>query len=470
MEGAEPASNLFDKVPTSSQLGVEFQLSAFVTVHAPTDESFLPQLRPGRPPKLRQILHEVNGRVSPGEVVALMGPSGSGKSTLLEIIGGRSSRSVRVKGAILFDGAKMNKAVKRRMAFVSQDDLLHQSLTVEESLTYIALLRLPKSWPKAKKLGRVERVIDVLRLDRARNTVIGNGTTQRGVSGGERKRTSVGCELLTNPSLMLLDEPTSGLDSTIALQLVQSLRDLAHDGRAIITSIHQPSSRLLYQFDSILLLSEGRSMYYGSAAGCSSYFDALGFRVPLGISTSEFILDLASSECADPSDQGRSGEQVRADLVSINERYLRCTESADGFDVGDLETLSRAAAAAAAAVASPEETTIGEPKATASGRTGGRMSFRRHDSIVVPSGGGDDRIGWLSQVAILTHRSIKTRRHDVVTLQDFLQFAVVGVFAGCFWFDVGGGDGGVNVVAANEISGLLFFVMMYVADATCVPR
>ena len=93
--------------------------------------------------------------------------------------------------------------------------------------------------------------------------VAAGGFFQRGISGGERKRVSVGHELLINPSIILLDEPTSGLDSTTAMNLVSTLCQLAAGGRAVITTIHQPSSRLYQQLDKLLLLSDGHAMYYG---------------------------------------------------------------------------------------------------------------------------------------------------------------------------------------------------------------
>ncbi len=122
------------------------------------------------------------------------------------------------------------------------------------------------------------------------------GFFRRGLSGGERKRVSVGHELLINPSVLLLDEPTSGLDSTTAMHLLVTLRQLAQGGRAIITTIHQPSSRLYQQLDSLLLLSQGHPMFYGQAADVVSWFEALGCVQPAGVSTGDFILDLACGE------------------------------------------------------------------------------------------------------------------------------------------------------------------------------
>ena len=101
------------------------------------------------------------------------------------------------------------------------------------------------------------------------------------ISGGERKRTSIGVELITDPSLILLDEPTSGLDSFKALSIVKILRKLAHDkGKTIISTIHQPSSEAFNEFDRLLLMSDGYVVYQGEAKMSAQYFIDLGFSIP----------------------------------------------------------------------------------------------------------------------------------------------------------------------------------------------
>jgi ABC-type multidrug transport system ATPase subunit len=139
-----------------------------------------------------------------------------------------------------------------------------QSLTVWETLGYAAALRLPRGMSAAQRAERVEAVLLALGLSKCRHTIIG-GFFRRGISGGERKRVSIGHELLINPAILMLDEPTSGLDSTTALHLLVTLRQLALGGRAIATTIHQPSSRLYQQLDKLMLLAEGHVMYYGKA-------------------------------------------------------------------------------------------------------------------------------------------------------------------------------------------------------------
>ena len=118
-----------------------------------------------------------------------------------------------------------SSSMKRKKGFVAQDDVLYPHLTVLEALTYAALLRLPKKLTEQEKIEQAEMVIVKLGLTRCRNNIIG-GPLLRGVSGGERKRVSIGQEMLVNPSLLLLDEPTSGLDSTTAQRIISTLRGL----------------------------------------------------------------------------------------------------------------------------------------------------------------------------------------------------------------------------------------------------
>ncbi|KAL7225859.1 hypothetical protein ACSBR1_021088 [Camellia fascicularis] len=173
----------------------------------------------------KEILNGISGSVNPGEVLALMGPSGSGKTTLLSLLGGRL-RGLTPGGSITYNDQPYSKFLKSRIGFVTQDDVLFPHLTVRETLTYAALLRLPKTLTKQEKEKRAIDVIDELGLERCQDTMIGSSFV-RGVSGGERKRVCIGNEIIINPSLLFLDEPTSGLDSTTALRIVQILQDIA---------------------------------------------------------------------------------------------------------------------------------------------------------------------------------------------------------------------------------------------------
>ncbi|KAM3341164.1 hypothetical protein P3S68_028799 [Capsicum galapagoense] len=153
-------------------------------------------------------------RRTKGEILALMGPSGSEKTTLLKILGGRLQENVR--GTVTYNDIPYNTAINRRyVGFVTQDDVLFPQLTVEEALVFAAFLRLPSKMSRRQKYERAEMIIKELGLERCRHTRIGGGLI-KGISGEERKRTSIGYEILVDPSLLLLDEPTSGLDSSSA--------------------------------------------------------------------------------------------------------------------------------------------------------------------------------------------------------------------------------------------------------------
>ncbi|XP_009781518.2 ABC transporter G family member 26 [Nicotiana sylvestris] len=246
----------------------------------------------------KHILKGITGSVGPGQILALMGPSGSGKTTLLKILGGRLHENVR--GTVTYNDIPYNPALKRRVGFVTQDDVLFPQLTVEETLVFAAFLRLPSKMSRRQKYERAEVIIKELGLERCRHTRIGGGLV-KGVSGGERKRASIGHEILVDPSLLLLDEPTSGLDSTSANRLLQILQGLAKMGKTIITTIHQPSSRIFHMFEKILLISEGYPVYYGKARESMEYFSSLGFIPEIAMNPAEFLLDLATGQVNDIS-------------------------------------------------------------------------------------------------------------------------------------------------------------------------
>jgi len=249
-------------------------------------------LAPHEPKPTRTVLNGVSGVVRPGELLAMLGPSGSGKTTLLTALAGRFPG--KVSGTITYNGQPFSSSMKRNTGFVSQDDVLYPHLTVLETLTYAALLRLPKELSKQDKVEQAEMIIVDLGLTRCRNSVVG-GTLIRGVSGGERKRVSIGQEMLVNPSLLLLDEPTSGLDSTTAQRIVATLRGLARGGRTVITTIHQPSSRLYRMFDKVVVLSDGCPIYSGHASRVMGYFESIGYVPGFNfVNPADFLLDLAN--------------------------------------------------------------------------------------------------------------------------------------------------------------------------------
>ncbi|KFK39853.1 hypothetical protein AALP_AA3G297000 [Arabis alpina] len=263
----------------------------------------------------RLILNGVSGIVKPGELLAMLGPSGSGKTTLVTALAGRLNG--KLSGTVSYNGDPFTSYIKRKTGFVTQDDVLYPHLTVMETLTYTALLRLPKELTRKEKMEQAETVVSDLGLTRCCNSVIGGGLI-RGISGGERKRVSIGQEMLVNPSLLLLDEPTSGLDSTTAARIVATLRSLARGGRTVVTTIHQPSSRLYRMFDKVLVLSEGCPIYSGDSGRVMEYFGSIGFQPGSNfVNPADFVLDLAN---------GITSDTKQYDQVELNGKLERLEE------------------------------------------------------------------------------------------------------------------------------------------------
>ncbi|XP_026656587.2 ABC transporter G family member 14-like isoform X2 [Phoenix dactylifera] len=286
----------------------------------------------GGGPAEKTILKGITGVVCPGEMLAMLGPSGSGKTTLLTALGGRCLAG-KLSGKITYNGLPFSGPMKRRTGFVAQDDVLYPHLTVAETLVFTALLRLPRSLDRAEKVLQAHQVMAELGLTRVAHTMIG-GRLVRGVSGGERRRVSIGLEMLINPSLLLLDEPTSGLDSTTAARIVTTLKRLATErGRTVVTTIHQPSSRLYHMFDKVVVLSaEGSPIYYGRAHAALDYFASIGFSSPLTLNPADLLLDLANGITPDspraaehgeaPGSTEREQQAVREELVSAYDRNI----------------------------------------------------------------------------------------------------------------------------------------------------
>lgn len=245
----------------------------------------------------QQFLHSISGYVLPGQMMAVIGPSGAGKTTLLNVLSGRLRHGV--KGDITVGGIPIaNKSAVARqygagvMAYVRQDDALYPHLTVYETIRYSAWLRLPSTYSMKKKAERVDYTIENLGLTKVRDSQIGDQAHPI-LSGGERRRVTIGVEIIKKPSVLFLDEPTSGLDSHSAMSTVQLLSEFARDGnRAVVCTIHQPTDAMFELFDSVLLLSHGHLMYFGDRVGMKDYFERIGFAFPKELPIPEFAMNI----------------------------------------------------------------------------------------------------------------------------------------------------------------------------------
>ncbi|XP_004347341.1 ATP-binding cassette [Capsaspora owczarzaki ATCC 30864] len=237
----------------------------------------------------KDILMHSHGLVEAGQTMAILGSSGSGKTSLLDVLACRNIGGT-VTGDIYLNGARVTSELIQDVAgYVMQDDRLLPNLTVTETLFYIAALKLPSSMTDADKMERVNSVIAELGLRHVAGNRVGGNT--RGLSGGERRRVSIGVQMILDPSVLFLDEPTSGLDAFTATAIVKTLSQLARRNRTVIFTIHQPRSDICQLFDQVMLMSKGYTVYTGSAQNMLPYFSTLGFECPEYSNPLDYFLD-----------------------------------------------------------------------------------------------------------------------------------------------------------------------------------
>lgn len=240
------------------------------------------------------ILSDIQGICHPGEVTAIMGASGAGKTTFLDILARKNKRG-NVSGNFFVNGEKVNDAnYKNVVGFVDQEDTMLPTLTVHETILNSALLRLPRHMGRAAKEQRVYEVEKELGIHHIRDSLIGSEEGNgRGISGGEKRRVGIACELVTSPSILFLDEPTSGLDAYNAYNVIECLVTLAKTyKRTVIFTIHQPRSNIVALFDRLILLAKGKTVYSGPFSQCQSYFDSIGYECPPGFNIADYLVDL----------------------------------------------------------------------------------------------------------------------------------------------------------------------------------
>ncbi|KAK3330063.1 hypothetical protein B0H66DRAFT_508897 [Apodospora peruviana] len=274
----------------------------------------------------KEILTGIQGMAHPGEITAIMGASGAGKTTFLDILARKNKRG-KVVGDFYVNGEKVNDVdYKNAVGFVDQEDTMLPTLTVHETILTSALLRLPRDMGRAAKEQRVVEVEKQLGIYHIRDSLIGSEEGKgRGISGGEKRRVGIACELVTSPSILFLDEPTSGLDAYNAYNVIECLVTLAKTyKRTIIFTIHQPRSNIVALFDRLILLARGKTVYSGPLHQCQDYFDRIGYNCPPGFNIADYLVDLTMHASSTTSfDDGT----VSIDASSVGPSSTRAVKS-----------------------------------------------------------------------------------------------------------------------------------------------
>lgn len=347
-----------------------------------------------------------------------MGPSGAGKTSLLNILAGRASSHGRISVSsdirlnnYTVDPTNIN--VRKQIAFVAQDDSLQVTATPREAIRFSAKLRLPRETTEHQLDRLTDRMLTELGLTSCADTIIG-GALIKGVSGGERKRTSCAVELVTKPSLVFLDEPTSGLDSFSAVQLCQVLKKVANAGASVLFTIHQPSSEIFNSFDHLILMNKGRVMYQGSVSDVPDFFGSHGHPNPPNYNPADWIMNVAQA----------------IPLKQLND---------DGFFPKDNRDIGEAF--------EPGE---GQDEL---GITITKRTFR--------SSTGTDPPSFFTQTQLLFDREIKNVYRDVAAVgARFGLTLFLGILIGIIFKGVGGKDSSIEVNRNSQFGALIMACLM----------
>jgi ATP-binding cassette, subfamily G (WHITE), eye pigment precursor transporter len=245
------------------------------------------------------LLTNINGSVGPSSMTALMGPSGAGKTTLLNALAGRLPANMSLTGEILLNSNPRNENDwPQIMGYVEQDFYAYDNQTVYETLNFCNIVK------GSSDTQNIDDMMNILGLVKLKDSLVCK------LSGGERKRLSIGVELLGNPPIIFLDEPTSGLDSFNAINILELLKKLTTFGKTILVTIHQPSYQQIKYFSRVILLSQGGMIYEGPFDECTEFFKDCGYNLPPNTNPTDFFLDAISLDTRSDESISRSMSKI----------------------------------------------------------------------------------------------------------------------------------------------------------------
>nr|XP_054768336.1 uncharacterized protein LOC129275892 [Lytechinus pictus] len=441
--------------------------------------------------KDKDVLKNVSGSAEPGKLLALMGPSGAGKTMLLTALAGRYQGTQ--KGQILLGQKPLDKTSRRKISFVLQEDVFFDQLTLRDTLMYTAQLRLPEKMPIEEKRNRVKNIVKSLGLRKCLNTKMGNSLS-RGLSGGEKKRANIGCELLTDPAVLLLDEPTSGLDSHGASELIMMLKKYARRyGKTVVACIHQPSSHTFRTFDNLLLLSDGEVMYFGQAGRVTDYFAHLGLHCSQHYNPADFVIDKMKGSRAEKETLVRAARLQTWELTPLGSEVRTVSEEVSRLEEGQSSVHFNLALSVDEIQPGPGPRRsilmalpgLGSRHKQSSGAgavrqpRGVRASFAQngyamqqpmvsrmsiaglHDLEQIKEHFKEDNnnkwpTSFWHQVCTLSNRNFKQYRTIILSRLELARHLLLGCFIGAFYFRVDHVEERIR-----DITGMMFFIIVY---------
>ncbi|XP_072394710.1 ATP-binding cassette subfamily G member 4-like [Diabrotica undecimpunctata] len=382
----------------------------------------------------RVILDSINGDFSGGELTAIMGPSGAGKTMLLNILAGYTSKGV-LGEKLVNDKPRNELAFQRKSCYIMQDDDLQPLLTVSESMTIAASLKMSSKYTRKEKKNRIKEILESMGLYKHGKTRIS------ALSGGEKKRLSIALELLKNPDVMFFDEPTSGLDSVSSKQCVLLLKQMAISGKTVICTIHQPAAPIFEIFDHLYVISDTKCLYQGSVKGLLPYLEEVDLRCPTYHNPADFLLEVASGEYGDYatilSEKSENG---------LNMEYRK--QQRNSLQLESLEHIGRM-------MTSGKMTPVHAPPIYFSKSP--ICCDKDIDISYLHSYKGSYPASFFTQLSVLIRRTfLVITRNKTLTVSRFLTHIVIGLFIGILYF-------GIGIDASNMLNNFnyIFFSQMF---------
>lgn len=258
------------------------------------------------------ILKNISGEFRANELSGILGPSGCGKSTLLNILSG-FKKSFKVTGKISISDRVINGGkFKMNIAYILQEESLHSSLTVKESMKFAIKLKTGNAKSENQQDEKIFSILQTLNLHNHLETYAQH------LSGGQQRRLSIALELVDDPQIIFLDEPTTGLDCVASTQCIQLLKKLALEGKIVICTIHTPSALIFELIDYVYGMAEGNCIYQGSSQNLVTFLKELDLNCPLTFNPADFLLEIANN------DYGKLNQRLSEKISNgTNETYRK---------------------------------------------------------------------------------------------------------------------------------------------------
>lgn len=272
-----------------------------ISSDAAFNENVLSQFNPfagsGKDSPTKTIIDNSYGCVKPGEMLLVLGRPGSGCTTLLSVLSNHRLGYSEVTGDVMFGNMSAAEAKQYRGQIImnTEEEVFFRTLTVGETIDFAARMKVPYHLPSGvksrKKYAELNKefLLSSVGISHTASTKVGDAFI-RGVSGGERKRVSILECMSTRASIFCWDNSTRGLDASTALEWIKAIRAFTDVlGLTTIVTLYQAGNGIYEHFDKVLVLDEGKQIFYGPQKEAVPFMEDLGFMRATGSNKADFL-------------------------------------------------------------------------------------------------------------------------------------------------------------------------------------